>query len=58
MIRGLLSTYGEKRRGFRLVEVELGVAGEVDAAYPVGVAFAVLFDAGTLPCCFGGGHVV
>ncbi len=49
--------YREQRGGFRLVEIELGVPGEVDAADAVEVGFAFLFDARASSCSRGAGHV-
>ncbi len=52
-----MGRYREQRGGFGLVEIELGVPGEVDAADAVEVGFAFLFDArASSSCSSGAGH--
>ena len=50
--------YRVERRRLGLVEIELGVPGEVYPADSVEVALAFFFDAGTLSCSRSSGHVV
>lgn len=50
--------YRVERRRLWLVEIKLGVPGEVYPADSVEVALAFFFDARTLSCSRSSGHVV